>query len=100
MSQDRTSIRHAVADIALYAAARLVLLVALSAVIYAAGRLLGVRDFPPLVAILFALIIALPVGLWVFSPLRRRATASVAAVGERRRRDREQLRARLRGEQD
>jgi hypothetical protein len=40
----------------------------------------------------------MPLGIWVFSPLRRRATAGLATVGERRRRDREQLRARLRGE--
>ena len=51
-----------------------------------------------MVAVLFAIVIALPLGMWVFGPLRRRATASVAAVDERRRRDREQLQARLRGE--
>jgi hypothetical protein len=48
---------------------------------------------------LFALIIAMPVGIWVFAPLRRRATASLAIAGERRRREREQLQARLRGEE-
>jgi hypothetical protein len=50
------------------------------------------------VAILFSIVIALPLGIWLFAPLRRRATASIAAVDERRRRDREQLQARLRGE--
>jgi hypothetical protein len=34
----------------------------------------------------------------VFAPLRRRATASLALAGERRRTEREQLQARLRGE--
>lgn len=86
------------ADIALYAAARLLLVVALGVVIYAVGRLFGVADFPPLVAVLFALVLALPLGLWLFTPLRRRATASVAAVSEQRRQDREQLRARLSGD--
>jgi Protein of unknown function (DUF4229) len=47
---------------------------------------------------LFALIIAMPLGIWLFSPLRRRATAALAISGERRRREREELRARLRGE--
>lgn len=82
----------------MYAAARLLLVIVLSAAIYGAGRLLGVRDFPVIVAVLFALIIALPLGMWVFSPLRRRANAGLAIIGERRRRDRDQLQARLRGE--
>jgi antibiotic biosynthesis monooxygenase (ABM) superfamily enzyme len=81
-----------------YALARLLLVVALTAVIFGAGHLLGVRDFPLVVALLFAIVIALPLGIWIFAPLRRRATASIAAVDERRRKDREQLQARLRGE--
>nr|WP_231639763.1 DUF4229 domain-containing protein [Mycobacterium sp. Marseille-P9652] len=85
-------------DVALYATARLLLAAALSAVIYGAARLLGVSEFPIVVAVLFALIIAMPLGIWVFGPLRRRANVSLAAAGERRRREREQLRARLHGE--
>jgi hypothetical protein len=50
------------------------------------------------VAVLFALVIGMPLGIWVFGPLRRRATAALAVAGERRRREREQLQARLRGE--
>jgi hypothetical protein len=76
----------------------LALVAALAAVIYWAGRLLGVHDFPLVVALLFALVIAMPLGIWLFSPLRRRATAGLEVATERRRRDREQLRARLRGE--
>jgi hypothetical protein len=34
----------------------------------------------------------------LFAPLRRRATASIAAFDERRRKDRESLQARLRGD--
>jgi hypothetical protein len=78
--------------------ARLVLVVVLTAVIYGAGRLLGVQEFPVVIAILFALIISMPLGIWLFGPLRRRATAGLEVATERRRRDREQLRARLRGE--
>ena len=58
----------------------------------------GHHQFPIVVAVLFALIIAMPLGIWLFGPLRRRATAALAIAGERRRREREQLRARLRGE--
>jgi Protein of unknown function (DUF4229) len=87
-----------IVDVALYATARLALVVALSAAIYGVARLLGVTEFPIVVAVLFALIIAMPLGIWLFTPLRRRATAALAISGERRRREREDLRARLRGE--
>src|SRR5208337_3671851 len=67
-----------IADVVLYTTARLLLVVALSAAIYGAARLLGVNEFPIVVAALFALIIAMPLGIWLFSPLRRRATAALA----------------------
>lgn len=85
-------------DVLAYVAARLVLVVAVAAVILGVGHLLGVRDFPVVVALLFAIVIALPLGIWLFAPLRRRATESIAAMDARRRRDREQLQARLRGD--
>ena len=85
-------------DVLLYATARLLLVVALSGAIYGVARLLGVTQFPIVVAVLFALIIAMPLGIWLFAPLRRRATAALAIAGERRRRERDQLRARLRGD--
>jgi hypothetical protein len=87
-----------VVDVLLYAGARLLLAVLLTGVIFQAAQLLGVTPFPVVVAALFALIIAMPLGIWVFAPLRRRATASLALAGERRRTEREQLQARLRGE--
>ncbi len=87
-----------VVDVVLYAVARLLLAAALTGAIYGVARLLGVTQFPIVVAVLFALIIAMPLGIWLFSPLRRRATAALAVAGERRRREREQLRARLHGE--
>ena len=96
-TEERTRTR-VVVDVLLYAAARLVLVVVLSGAIYAVARLLGVTQFPIVVAVLFALIIAMPLGIWLFGPLRRRATAGLAIAGERRRREREQLQARLRGE--
>lgn len=89
---------RAVVDVAVYSAARLALVVALTAVIYGLGRLLGLSDFPPIIAAMLALIVALPLGMWIFTPLRKRATDSLTVAGERRRREREQLQARLRGE--
>ncbi|MCV7042060.1 hypothetical protein BST36_08730 [Mycolicibacterium moriokaense] len=96
---DRRPGSRLVADLVIYVLARLLLVVALTAVIFGTGHLLGVRDFPLVVALLFAIIIALPLGIWIFAPLRRRATASIAVLDERRRKDREQLQARLRGEE-
>lgn len=86
-------------DVLVYVAARLLLVAALAAAILGVGHLLGLREFPLVIAILFALVIALPLGIWVFAPLRQRATASIAAFDAQRRKDREQLQARLRGEE-
>ena len=87
-----------VLDVLAYTLARLLLVVALTAAILGLGHLVGIREFPLVVALLFAVVIALPLGIWLFAPLRRRATAGIAAFDERRRKDREQLQARLRGE--
>lgn len=84
-------------DVLLYTAARLALVVALTAAIYFAAGLFHI-EIPLVVAMLFAIILALPLGLWLLKPLRMRATAGIAQVDERRRRDRDQLEARLRGE--
>lgn len=97
MSEPRPGSRL-VLDVLAYTLARLLLVVALTTVIYGGGHLLGVRNIPLIIALLFAIVIALPLGIWIFAPLRKRATASIAAVDERRRQDREQLQARLRGD--
>jgi antibiotic biosynthesis monooxygenase (ABM) superfamily enzyme len=82
-----------------YVAARLILVAVLTAAILGIGHVLGLREFPLVIAVLFALVIALPLGIWMFAPLRQRATASIAAFDEQRRRDREQLQSRLRGDE-
>jgi len=85
-------------DVAAYLFARLALAAVLTGVIIGAGHLVGLREFPVVVAVLFALVLALPLGIWIFAPLRRRATMSIAEFDERRRKDKETLQARLRGE--
>lgn len=84
-------------DVLAYVAARLALVAAVTAAVLGVGHLIGIRDFPVVVALLFAIVVALPLGIWLFGPLRRRANASIALIDERRRRDREQLQERLRG---
>ena len=85
-------------DVGAYLFARLALAAVLTGVIIGAGDLVGLREFPVVVAVLFALVLALPLGIWIFAPLRRRATLSIAEFDERRRKDKETLQARLRGE--
>ncbi len=98
MSESRPGSRLVI-NVAVYTLARILLVAALTAVIFGGAHLLGLREFPLVIALLFAIVIALPLGIWLFAPLRNRATASIAAVDERRRRDREQLQARLRGDE-
>jgi hypothetical protein len=98
VSNGQSSAGRAAAGVLIYVVARLALVAALTAVIYGIGRASGVYEFPVVVAMLFALVIAMPLGIWLFGPLRRRATTGLEVATERRRRDREQLRARLRGE--
>ena len=86
-------------DVVVYTLARLALVAVLTAAIFFVAQLIGVQ-VPLVVAMLFAIVIALPLGIWLLAPLRRRATAGIAEVDERRRLDREQLQARLRGEKD
>lgn len=97
-SAGKTTEHRGVIDVALYATARLLLAAAVTAAIYGAARLAGINEFPVVVAALFGLTIAMPLGMWIFTPLRRRATVALAVAGERRRAERERLRARLRGE--
>lgn len=88
-----------VVDVLVYTVARILLVAVLAVAIYFGGQLMGVQEFPIVVPLLFAIVVAFPLGIWLFAPLRRRATASIAVFDERRRSDREQLRARLRGEE-
>lgn len=60
---DKTT--RGVVDILVYATARLLLVVAVSAAIFGVARLIGLTEFPVVVATLFGLIIAMPLGIWV-----------------------------------
>ncbi|MDL9936082.1 DUF4229 domain-containing protein [Gordonia sp. ABSL1-1] len=83
--------------IAAYTAARLALVVVVAAIIMGVGRLVDV-DVPLFVAAVFGVLIALPLGMVAFKPLRLRVNRQIAAVeGERRARQGD-LQARLRGQ--
>ncbi len=89
--------RRLARNLALYTLARLVLVVILTAVIMAGAWVVSVQ-VPVIVAVLFAIVIAMPLSLTLFKGLRGQVNSDIAAVDERRRRDKAQLRARLRGE--
>lgn len=79
-----------VRDVVLYSAARLVMVGVL-----AVGLVLfGV---PLLVAVLLALVVALPLSFVLLAPLRVRVATGLAASGARRRAERARLRDQLRG---
>lgn len=84
-------------DLALYTVARLGLVVVVAALILGGSKLVGV-DVPLLVALIFAVIIALPLSLVLFKSLRVRVNEQISAVDAQRRRDREDLRSKLRGD--
>jgi hypothetical protein len=85
-------------DLGLYTVARLVLVAVLAAVVVGIGKATS-HSVPLLVALMFAIVLSLPVSMLLFKRLRGRVNAGIAVVDERRRRDKAELRARLRGGQ-
>lgn len=88
---ERQGSRGPAVDIALYSLARLGLLAVLTA-------LLLLFEVPLLVALAVAVVLAMPLSLFLFGGLRRRVAAGMAERAEQRRQRRERLRAQLRGE--
>jgi Protein of unknown function (DUF4229) len=78
-------------DVALYTAARLALVAALTLLLVLAG-------VPLPVSILLALVVALPLSMVLLGSLRSRVNAGLEVVGRRRRVERDRLRRQLRGE--
>lgn len=83
-------------SVGLYTVARLVLVVAIATIIWGVGALAGV-DVPIVVAAVFGVLIALPLGMVVFKSLRLRVNTQISAVDAQRRRRHDDLQARLRG---
>lgn len=80
------------ATVVLYALARLGLLALIAGLLLVAGT-------PLVIALLVALIVALPLSMFVFRGLRTRLDTALAASRARRGEERTALRARLRGEE-
>lgn len=84
-------------DVLLFTLARAGLVVVLAAVIMGASALLG-ATVPLVVAFLIAVVAALPLSILLFNGLRKRVNEGIVVVDARRRTEKEQLHARLRGE--
>lgn len=85
-------------DLLLYTGARLGLIAVVAAIIYFGAMLVGVQ-VPILVAMVFALVVAFPLSLVLFKKLRIRVNEDISAVDAQRRRARQDLHAKLRGDQ-
>ncbi|GGK50470.1 DUF4229 domain-containing protein [Nocardia camponoti] len=86
-------------NLGIYTLARIGLVVVIAALIVGVAQLVNV-DVPLIVAALFAVIVAMPLSLTLFKKLRARVNADIAVVDAKRRQDKAQLRARLRGGED
>lgn len=94
---DHVSVGSLILSIVAYSGARLALVVVVAAAIIGGASLVGV-EVPLLVAAVFAVLIALPLGMVLFKRLRLRVNRQIAAVDEGRRQRQEDLQARLRGQ--
>jgi hypothetical protein len=81
--------------IAVYTAIRIGLVVALTALLWFAGRPFGM---PPIVALAFAIVLQLPVSVLVFRRARGNLTAALARAKSARTAERDRLHAELTGE--
>ncbi len=89
--------RSLVVNVFLYTVARLLLVAAIVGVMVGVDTLLNV-EVPPILLLAVAVIIQLPLSHLLLAGLRGRLTAGMEVVGARRRDEKSQLRARLRGE--
>ncbi|MCZ4536617.1 DUF4229 domain-containing protein [Gordonia terrae] len=80
-----------------YTFARLLLVTAVVVIIMVGGNLVGV-EVPFLVAAVFGVLIALPLGMVLFKTLRLKVNSEIATLEAGRRSKHDDLQARLRGE--
>lgn len=95
----KASIGALVGWVALYTLVRFGLVAVFAAVIWAVGLLFDVK-VPLLVAAVFGVLIALPIGMVAFKTIRLKVNEQIAAVDADRAARRSDLHARLRGDND
>ncbi|GAC56840.1 hypothetical protein GOHSU_14_00070 [Gordonia hirsuta DSM 44140 = NBRC 16056] len=85
--------------VALYTLVRMGLVVVVAALIMGIGYLFGVT-VPLLAAALFGVVIALPIGMFLFKSVRLKVNEQISLLDADRAARREDLHARLRGDQE
>lgn len=85
--------------VALYTVLRMGLVAVFAAAIVGVGLLFGVK-VPILVALIFGVLIALPLGLVLFKSVRLKVNEQIAAVDADRAARRSDLQSRLRGDEE
>ena len=93
------SIGSLVGWVALYTLVRFGLVAVVAAIIWGIGWLVGIT-VPVLVAAVFGVLIALPIGIVAFKTIRLKVNAQIAAVDADRAARRSDLHAQLRGDND
>lgn len=83
--------------VVMYSVARIALVAVIATAIFFGGQAVNV-DVPPLVAAVFGVLIALPLGLILFKSLRLKVNDQISQVDAQRSAQRDDLQARLRGE--
>ncbi|MET8431097.1 DUF4229 domain-containing protein [Nocardia sp. NPDC059091] len=91
--------RRLARSLAIYTVARLGLVAVITAIIMGVAAVVKVA-IPLIVALLFGLLIAMPLSLLLFKKLRTQVNKDIAAVDAKRRRDRDQLMSRLQGKDE
>ncbi|WP_235831344.1 DUF4229 domain-containing protein [Gordonia zhaorongruii] len=95
----RATMGTLVVAVLLYTLARLALVAVIAVVIYFVGKIVGV-DIPVLVAAVFGVLIALPLGMVLFKTLRLRVNDQIAQVDADRSARHADLQSRLRGDEE
>lgn len=85
--------------VALYSVVRLGLIVVIAAIIIGVALLFGVK-VPILVAAIFGVLIAVPIGMVGFKSLRSKVNAQISELDAQRAARRSDLQARLRGDDE
>ncbi|MFW0788654.1 DUF4229 domain-containing protein [Gordonia sp. CPCC 205333] len=93
--QPAPSVATMIGSLVLYTLARIILVIVIATVIFFVGRIFV--EVPVIVAAMFGVLIALPLGMFLFKPLRLRVNAQVAAIDADRAKRRDELQSRLRG---
>lgn len=82
--------------LAIYTIARLALVALITLLIMFVPRIFGVEP-PLIVALAFGVLIAMPLGMFLFKSMRNRVNDQITAVDDERRRKHDDLQSRLRG---